>query len=259
MRIESLYIYPIKSGPAVALESVEAVERGLARDRRFMVVDECGTFLSQRSHPALGRYSLRLLDDALVLDDGQGGAACQVPDSPSGRRAARVRVWSDTIDAVEVSAEADAFFSALLGEPARLVYMPQSTRRLVSGHDGVATSFADGFPVLVTNTASLADLNARIRGDAVPMLAFRPNVVVDAATPWVEDEWDSLTFGDVVLECASACERCVMTMLDPADPKHTREDGEPLRALAKFRRSASGAVTFGRNALVRTSGTLRRG
>ena len=251
----NLYVYPIKSGPSVAREQVEAVERGLAHDRRFMVVDAHGKFLSQRSHPALGRYALAIEGASLQLSAEDVGS-CEVALEPAGGEALEVRVWSDAVAAVSVSAEADAFFSALLGAPARLVYMPDSSRRPVAGFES-AVSFADGYPVLVANTASLVDLNQRIDGAALPMLAFRPNVVIDTDEPWAEDAWATLTLGEAVLECASGCERCSMTTLDPAWPDRPRADGEPLRTLAKFRRDDSGKVIFGRNAVVKTPGALR--
>jgi uncharacterized protein YcbX len=256
MRVTNLYVYPIKSGPSVALKQARAVERGLAHDRRFMVVDERGTFLSQRSHPVLGRYAIELGEGALQLRAESVGAV-EVPLQPAGGETLEVRVWSDSVQASTVSAQADAFFSALLESPARLVYMPDASRRPVSGFDALAVSFADGYPVLVTNTASLDDLNERIDGEDLPMLAFRPNVVIETQQPWAEDQWSTLELGDAVLECTSGCERCSMTTLDPASPDRPRSDGEPLRTLAKFRRDASGKVIFGRNAVVTTAGILR--
>lgn len=258
MRVTNLYVYPIKSGPAVARHETDAVERGLAHDRRFMVVDAQGKFLSQRSHPALGRHTLAI-DGAALQMTADGVGSCEVALEPAGGDSLEVRVWSDAVTAVTVSADADAFFSALLGAEARLVYMPDSSRRPVSGFDAMAVSFADGYPVLVANTASLADLNARIDGAPLPMLAFRPNVVIETDQPWAEDAWGTLPLGDAVLECASGCERCSMTTLDPAWPDRPRADGEPLRTLAKFRRDASGKVIFGRNAVVKTPGVLRLG
>ncbi|MCR9163635.1 MAG: MOSC domain-containing protein [Nannocystaceae bacterium] len=258
MRVQSLYIYPIKSGPAVGLEQVNVVERGLAHDRRFMVVDAHGTFRSQRTHPALGRYTVRADDEALRLEaDGIG--SCEVALEPAGGEPQQVRVWGDSVHATSVSAEADAFFSALLEAPSRLVYMPPTSRRPVSGYDAMAVSFADGYPVLLANTASLSDLNARIDGEDLPMLAFRPNVVLDTDEAWAEDGWGTLALGEAVLECATGCERCSMTTLDPAWPRRPRGDGEPLRTLAKFRRDASGKVIFGRNAVVKTPGVIRCG
>ena len=254
MRLVQLYIYPIKSGPAVQVGHAHVLERGLAHDRRFMVTDADGKFVTQRTHPALGRVGLRIEGHTLHLDaEGIGSSA--VPLSPPGGASMDVRVWSDTVRAHAVSAEADALFSAVVGAPSRLVYMPDASRRPVEGFDAHAVSFADGYPILVTNTASLEDLGRRMQGAPPPMLAFRPNVVIDSDTPWAEDDWEVLRVGDAVLQCTTGCERCSVTTLDPAAPDRPRPDGEPLRTLAKFRHR-DGKVIFGRNAIVRSPGLV---
>lgn len=258
MRVTNLYLYPIKSGPAVAVEHAATQERGFENDRRFMVTSPAGKFMTQRSHPALGRCRVELEGDTLRVHAPEVGAfAC--PLEPRGGEALGVRVWSADVAARLVSSDADAFFSTLLGEPARLVHMPEDERRPVGGFEEVAVSFADGFPYLVTNTASLVDLNERIEGPPLPMLAFRPNIVVQADTPWDEDHWNALSIGGVGVRCVSNCERCSVTTLDPMRPDRPRPDGEPLRTLAKFRRNADGKVDFGRNALADVGQTIRVG
>ncbi|MGH1341252.1 MAG: MOSC domain-containing protein [Nannocystales bacterium] len=258
MRISRLFIYPIKSGPGIPVEVAVAQERGLANDRRFMVTSASGKFLSQRSHPALGRCAVRIDGDQLRLE-AEGVGSCSVPLAPTQGSQVEVSVWSDTMTALRVCEQLDAFFTALVGEPAQLVYMPEQTRRPVGGVEGLAVSFADGYPILVANTASLLDLQERIEGSPIPMLAFRPNVVVEAEQAWAEDEWALLRSGETVLECTTGCERCSMTLLDPERPDRPRADGEPLRTLATFRRDASGKVIFGRNVVVREPGMLRVG
>ncbi|MBV1860328.1 MAG: MOSC N-terminal beta barrel domain-containing protein, partial [Nannocystaceae bacterium] len=204
MRISHLFIYPIKSGPGISVEVAHAQERGLAYDRRFMVTAPGGKFMSQRSHPALGRCTLRVEGEHLRLE-AEGVGSCVCPLSPTQGRELEVSVWSDMVAATRVSDELDAFFSALLGEPAQLVYMPEQTRRPVAGIEGLAVSFADGYPILVANTASLVDLDNRIEGDPVPMLAFRPNIVVETDRAWAEDDWTHLRSGETTLECTTGC------------------------------------------------------
>ncbi len=258
MRVEALYIYPIKSGPGVSVTEAEMLERGFDHDRRFMVTTPEGTFLSQRSHPALGRCALTL-EPGTVAVAAEGIGECRWDLQPSAVTTGEAKVWKDTVAVARVSDDADAFFTALLGEPAQLVSMPEPSRRPVAGFEDIAVSFADGFPYLVANTASLDDLNRRIEGSPLPMLAFRPNVVVRSDTPWAEDGWTRLQLGDGVLECVTNCERCSVTTLDPHSPDRPRPDGEPLRTLAKFRRGESGAVEFARNAIARSAGVIRVG
>ena len=123
--------------------------------------------------------------------------------------------------------------------------MPEAGERTTLGRDDVRVSFADESPYLMANSASLDDLNDRIDGSRVAMEAFRPNLVVDGQTAWVEDTWDVLQVGEARFEMLHPCRRCSMTTLDPERPDRPRADGEPLRTLASFRRNAAGKVLFG--------------
>lgn len=57
---------------------------------------------------------------------------------------------------------------------------PQMTRR-VKRHNTVPLSFADGYPYLLANEASLRDLQQRCPA-SVKMEQFRPNLVVSGAS-----------------------------------------------------------------------------
>lgn len=257
MKISALYIYPFKGGPAFPVNQWQAEERGLQHDRRFMVTNAAGKFLTQRSHPALGRCSIELTNRGLLVSaDGIGSIVLRPPGTTDK---VDVQVWSDTVHATRTAATSDDFFTELVGEPAMLVYMGDDAQRTVGSHPEHPLSFADGYPYLVANTASLDSLNKRIAGDPVPMLAFRPSIVVESTQPWAEDSWNVLDFGDAALECTTNCERCSVTTLDPTHPDRPRRDGEPLRTLAKFRRNASGKVDFARNAILARAGMLAVG
>ena len=53
VKLSGLFIYPIKACAGIALPRAAVVERGLASDRRYMVVDRNGRFVSQRERPQL--------------------------------------------------------------------------------------------------------------------------------------------------------------------------------------------------------------
>jgi uncharacterized protein YcbX len=118
--------------------------------------------------------------------------------------------------------------------------------------------FADGFPLLVCNQASLDELNARMP-QAIPMERFRPNIVLEGLPAWAEDHIDTLTIGALTLQLVKPCTRCSIPSID-------QETGlpstNPLPVLRPFRfnRELLG-VTFGENAVI-TSGVgceIRRG
>lgn len=257
MHLSALYLYPMKSCAPLPCEAAEVQPRGLAGDRRWMVVDEDGRFLTGRQLSALTLIRARPVGEGLELQaPGQDTLHVAVPEA--GPRI-RVTVWDSTVDARPAGDEADAWLTAVLGRPVRLVHMDAAARRPVDekyAQPGDEVSFADGFPLLLISQAALDDLNDRL-AQPVTMTRFRPNLVVAGTVPHAEDGWRRIRVGDVEFELAKPCVRCVFTTVDPAlgerDPS-----GEPLRTLLTYRRTAKG-VTFGQNLIPRGSGTLRVG
>ena len=157
--------------------------------------------------------------------------------------------------------EGDAWFSAYLGRPVRLVYLDDPTRRPVDpeyGRDGDVVSFADGYPLLLTSTASLAELGRWLSEDGaqpVPMTRFRPNAVVTGAPPWAEDRWRRIRIGAVEFRVVKPCGRCVVTTTDQI----TGEVGsQPLKMLGRRRRFGKQLV-FGQNMIPDGPGLIRAG
>jgi hypothetical protein len=260
MEIGGIHIYPIKSTRGIDLAEAAVTRRGLAADRRFLVVDEVGGFLTARVVPTLCLVRTALTADGVHLSLPSGeGLAIPWPSRPAGPPL-EVRIWRDRCLAWPVGEAADALLSRYLGRAARLVYLPEETVRAVDptyGAPGDEVSFADAYPILVVTEGSLADLSARV-GRPLSMRRFRPNVVIRGAAAYAEDTWQRIRIGEVELVLAKPCSRCVFTTLDPdtaaADPA-----GEPLRTLAGYRRGADGGVYFAQNAIPRRLGTLRLG
>ncbi|MBL9179221.1 MAG: MOSC domain-containing protein [Verrucomicrobiaceae bacterium] len=265
MRIHSLHIYPVKSLRGCEVASVEIDELGFAGDRRFLIVDENGGFLTQRTFPAMATVSTALSENALTLStDGHGSISVPRAGDPHAPLMP-VNVWRDSgLLAEDCGKEAAAWLQDVLGLRCRLVRIGGRFHRLVAkaaARAGDLVSFADAAPVLVTSTGSLDALNRRIRscgGEAVPMNRFRPNLVVTGCAAFAEDEWPALRVGPVLFRNAGPSERCIMTTTD----QHSGRRGvEPLRTLATFRRAADGnAVCFGVNFIQQSKrGVLRAG
>ena len=53
MHVSQLYIYPVKSFAGIAVGRASATRRGFENDRRWMVVDASGRFVTQREVPAM--------------------------------------------------------------------------------------------------------------------------------------------------------------------------------------------------------------
>lgn len=265
LQIASLTVYPVKGLGGIALTEAQVTRRGLAGDRRWMIIDvQSHDFISQRSHPAMARLRTHLAQGILSITEG-ASSGIEVPavPSPSQRpgEAVRVTVWGDAVDALAPSPEADAWLSHVLSTPVRLVYQPDEARRNTDprwapGHE---VSFADGYPLLVVGQASLDALN-RLSPEPIPMNRFRPNVVVastlpDTLPPHDEDLWERFRLGHVACAGVKCCARCAVTTVDQETGIRGKE---PLKTLATYR-SWDGKVWFGQNVVPLEDGQLRVG
>ena len=256
LRLTALNIYPIKSTRGIALGESEVDEFGLRYDRRWMVVDESGVFLSQRSHPRLALVIPSLSDGTLCVD-APGMTTLEAPLHPADTVATTVTVWDDTCPATPVGDRAAQWFSEFLGTACTLVHMSDRVMRPADpafAPPGARVSFADGFPFLLISEESLGDLNSRL-AVPLPMNRFRPNLVVAGGEPFAEDGWGSIEIGGVRLRIVKPCGRCLVTTTDQT----TGERGkEPLRTLATYRKVGS-EVMFGQNAVHESIGRLQIG
>jgi uncharacterized protein len=254
--LSGLHVYPIKSCAGISLQRSDLSATGLRHDRRWMLVDETGKFMSQRAHPRMAMISVRFAPERMIvsapgMDELEVPLYLQAPDSID------VRVWGDTNRGAMVSEEADRWFGEYLGFSCRLVHKPDDDLRLVDSsfaERGDQVSFADGFAFLLISEASLEDLNCRLK-DPVPMNRFRPNLVVRGCVPYAEDGWSRLRIGSVPFRVAEPCPRCAITTVDQ---RTGARGNEPLRTLATYRKSELGTV-FGRNLIHDTLGTLHVG
>jgi uncharacterized protein YcbX len=243
VRITSMHVYPVKGMAGMDVRDWLVERSGLSHDRRWMLIDDAGCFISQRTYPQLCRFRAVPSDDSLTVC-GPDGAKLTLASTPAeAGDLVSVQVWRDTCEAVLVGGGSAEWFSSRLGFSARLVYMPYDSIRQVNpefSQPGDLVRFADGYPVLVASTASLSDLNRRMDAP-LPMNRFRPNIVVEGCGPFEEDAWSSFSVGAVAFRAAKRCARCQVTATD----QETGEVGqEPLRTLATFRRD-DGKVNFG--------------
>ena len=249
--LSGLFVYPLKSARGIALERAKVGARGIEHDRRWMVVDEQGVFVSQRTHPRLALVGTAL--DGAVLRLAAPGLP-ELPLSPPLETAAEpVRVWNDNVPGLVAPKNACEWVSELLGARCRLVYLPDAARRRVAAPYAPArlVSFADAFPFLLLSEGSLAELNRRLERP-VPMDRFRPNLVVSGCSPHAEDTWRRIRIGDVSFVVAKPCSRCVVVTTDQSTGERHRE---PLATLATYR-LLDGKVMFGQNLIHEGEGTL---
>ena len=257
MVLEELYTYPIKSTHRVTHLQAKVEPWGLEGDRRWMIVDDNANFLTQREIPRLALIQAVPQINGNLLLSAVGSQYMHVEIPGDSAPMIQVSVWEDSVVVRVASNEVNVWLSTFLERNLCLVYMHDPRARPVVSEyakSGTVVTFADGYPLLCTTTASLSELNRKLR-HPIPMGRFRPNIVVSGDHPFGEDLWKRLRVGDVVFSVVKPCTRCVITTVD----QDTASAGkEPLRTLSKFRKR-EGKVYFGENLVPENSGTLQRG
>jgi uncharacterized protein YcbX len=262
LTVSALHIYPVKGLKGLDLDQAKTTERGLEHDRRWMVVDASGEFLTQRVLPRMATVWTAIEEGLLELS-APDMAPLLLPVAAETGEAVCVRVWSSECDALAPSPDADAWLSEYLGIACRLVRMPDSTRRMSNERyagPGKLVGFADGYACLAMSESSLADLNARLVAKshrALPMNRFRPSIVVAGALPYEEDAWKEVAIGDAVFRAAKPCGRCQVTTTDQSTGEVIGP--EPLATLATYREHPEFGIMFGMNWVMEKLGTIRVG
>ncbi|HEV7647546.1 MAG TPA: MOSC N-terminal beta barrel domain-containing protein [Actinophytocola sp.] len=258
--VSALHYYPVKGCAGVSMPRLDVVGTGPVHDRAFMFVAPDGTFRSQRRTPRLAVVRPAVVHDGSKLTlaaPGHGDVTVDVRgDGP--RVPVTVHKWAGF--GVDQGDDAAEWGSAVLGEPVRLMRVPDDHERRVDERHG-PIAYADSTPLHLTTLSSLDDLNARIleRGaEPVPMARFRPNIVVsDVPAPFAEDGWGVLGVGSTRLRYVKPDVRCQVTMVDQASGE--KAGPEPLRTLATFRRDPDGGVSFGIKLAVDQAGEIAVG
>jgi uncharacterized protein YcbX len=252
----ALHVYPIKSCRGVELKAVRFDRLGPLYDRRFMLVDETGNFLTQRELPRMALIEPRLGPTSLQVS-AKNMPMLKVAMTQRDAKRIEVRVWKHHGKAEDAGGNAAAWFSEFLERPCRLVRFPDDDVREVDpayARAPAQVGFADGFPVLLLSEASLEDLNARMP-QKVPMNRFRPNIVVRDCEAYAEDRWKRIRIGELVLDVVKPCSRCAITGVDQLSGLRGEE---PLATLASYRARDNG-VFFGQNCVHDGPGAIRVG
>ncbi|MGO6816993.1 MOSC domain-containing protein [Rhizobium brockwellii] len=261
MRVSDLFIYPLKSARGIALPAADIDAYGLPGDRRAMITDAQGHFITQRELPDLARIEVRPEASAFrLLMQGKTDISV-APPRPETRM--DVTVWKSVVSAAVADPESNRQLSEWLGREVRLVFFDgQARRRANAEWAGEATpvTFTDGYQILVTTTGSLKALNADLAAHgegSVGMERFRPNIVVDTDEAWPEDHWAAIEIAGIRFDLVKPCSRCIMTTQDQLTG--SREGPNPMPAMGRIRMSADQRVPgplFGWNVTPRGSGRI---
>ena len=244
LRLSEIWIYPIKSLGGIRLPSARVMPKGLQYDRRWMLIDEAGVFITQRIHSNMALFKLSLTDQQFTFQFKNEFIHLPV-DAPVSSNLIKATIWDDTVEVYEVLGDYSSWFSQFLGMKCRLVSFPEDNRRPVDekyriGDDQV--SLADGYPFLIIGQSSLDDLNGKLE-KLVPMNRFRPNFVFTGGKPFEEDTWRNFRIGKNRFTGVKPCGRCTLITVDQETADRANE---PLATLSTFRRT-NNKVNFGQN------------
>lgn len=254
IEVSGLHYYPIKSCAGVDAREVYVTEYGFEHDREFMLVDARGQFISQRTHPELALVQPRIEEDRLVIKAPEVGEIALALACQDGLERS-VTLWKRPGTGTDQGPAASEYFSDLLNEEAHLLRVAQP--RAIKPECRVPgaserTAFADGFPMLLGNTASLEALNAHI-ATPVPMNRFRTNIDIKGALPYDEDFWRELRVGRLQTFVVRACARCPIPNIDQQTGILPQTSDRPVtKALHETRYgidpiNGSGGDFFGQN------------
>lgn len=260
LQLSEIWIYPVKSLGGIALKEAKVTVRGLENDRRWLLVDKNGLFLTQREHPELALFQPEIDAEFLKISyKGKQSETLKVnvtTDYSKQKSKVKVQIWEDEVAVYEVSTEANIWFSERLGFEARLVYMPEESHRKVDPDYAVSadneTAFSDGFPFLLIGQSSLDDLNSRLK-NPVPIRRFRPNFVFSGGKAYQEESWREFTIGNLPFYGVKPCSRCIMTTVNPELGAFAGK--EPLYTLSKYKKVGN-KVLFGQNVIAQQEGEV---
>lgn len=269
MIVSELCVYPLKSGRGIKLQQAQVNTKGFLWDREMMLVSGSGKFITQRQFPQLAKVKVKIVGQNVTFDS---------EDSPhsltfnylTNNSLTEVEIWHDRLLAIDCGDEVARWFHQLLNLPAdkvcRLVKQSPNHLRMLdrkySQDEERPINFADNSPVMLTATASLAELNQRIieihqqQSQAIGMDRFRPNVVVETLEPFVEDSWSLIQIGDIQFKMAKPCSRCIITTID-GNRGEKNPLKEPLNTLGTFRQLSDRGVMFGVNMIPLNEGIIK--
>jgi uncharacterized protein len=256
--VTEINIYPLKSCRGITLEKAEVTKKGFLHDREYLIVDKNGKFITQRQQPILAKIGVKLSQNSLTLSF-ENDSFTFTPTLTGTE--VEVQVWGDRPVGIDQGDKVSHWLQKISGKDYRLVKQsPQHPRIVDQKYAPKSTdevSFADGFPYLLTNTASLDYLNEKLV-QPIPMNRFRPNIVIKTEQPFEEDNWKVIKIGTLTFDVVKPCSRCVVITTDQLTGE--RNNGqEPLRTLSTFREICQGQIMFGMNMIPREIGEINKG
>ncbi|WP_299265766.1 MOSC N-terminal beta barrel domain-containing protein [uncultured Psychrosphaera sp.] len=266
--ISELVIYPVKSLQGISLDKSVVTEQGLKWDRHWMIVNDDGLFLTQRTNSALATIQTALTNTHLILKHPEYEDLF-IPLESNLADQKLAKVWKSECKVLDEGQTASDWLVQVLGlwreQRLHLVRMNPNFKRQVSvkhtNGNTNSTNFSDGYPFLITNTNSLNELNNELQRQnipAVPMNRFRSNIIVDKVPAFIEHQSDSLRlFGKHeaqvgIIDFCNPCQRCPVPGIDQFTAEVPTPQ-QPLKTLFNMQHVPEKGAFFGQNAVLAPS------
>lgn len=270
--ISELYVYPLKSCQGIKLQQAQVVTTGFLWDREMMLVSGSGKFITQRQFPQLAKVKVEIIESNITLQVEDETLTPLTFTPTLAGSLIEVEIWSDRLFAIDQGDAVAQWFHQLLNlesnKVCRLVRQSPEHLRLLNSkytnNQENLLTFADNYPVMLTATASLTELNQRIveihqqTKQAILMNRFRPNIVIQTSEPFIEDTWSVIQIGEIRFTVVKPCSRCIITTIDQQQGTKNQLK-EPLNTLGTFRQLSEQGVMFGVNMIPQNEGIIRAG
>jgi uncharacterized protein YcbX len=256
MRVKEIIIYPVKSLGGISLKTADAEILGFQHDRRMMLIDQQGNFITQRQFPLLSTLKCYLEKNKLIVESKSRQLDLHLSKDLSDNYS-NATIWDDKVITNECLPHINQWFSDLLNTEVKLVSYSRSTKRtkyfqIEPGSSEV--SFADGYPYLLLGTASMDKLNNKLE-EVLQIDRFRANLIIETGQPPEEDHWSNISIGSAIFKNIKPCKRCIMTTIDQS----TGTKGpEPLKTLSTYR-TFDNHIHFGTNLICIKNGIVAVG
>jgi uncharacterized protein YcbX len=253
--VKELYIYPIKSLGGISFQSIMAEEMGFENDRRWMLIDESGQFISQRSHPVLSQFQPEIFNGKIGIAYQDQTHEFFIDESLNVPIS--VAVWDDQSEVFEVNKNTSNWFSKCLGFSCKLVKISNAGDRKhmnMGMNVYFNVSLADGYPYLLVGSESLDHLNEKLE-EKITVARFRPNIVVSSEIAHEEDSYGVFQIGKAKFKNVKLCGRCIMVNNDPSKSIVKKE---PLKTLSSYRK-VDNNILFGTNLVCLNTGVVSVG
>ncbi|GGI25378.1 MOSC domain-containing protein [Pedobacter mendelii] len=256
--LSEIYIYPIKSLGGISVNECLIEKKGLQYDRRWVLIDKEGTFITQRKYPLLALLQVSIVEDKIIVSHKENPNNSTSFDILQHKaKLIPVAIWDDLTSGFEVNNLVSAWFSDYMNMPVKLVKMSEQEKRMVDPRyamNNEIVSFADGYPCLLIGQSSLDNLNKKLE-IPIYMDRFRPNFVFTGGEAHVEDSFKDFELSGVLFSAVKPCSRCVLITINQ---QTGIKSSEPLKTLSKYR-TTNNKIMFGQNLIHQVSGIIHVG